>query len=795
MTTRDRKRNVNDLGRGGNARWFLLATGTTLLAMAVWGGVDASRRAEAHERDQGLLQQVAIQSQLIEEYFDRATTVMKLSVENEVFHDFGVIPGSVEDKLASADSLLAGVNDALTNIEELYPNQTVNEVCLIDGSGAEYARSVRSHLAHPDELSQDESANLFFNRTLALAPGQVHQGKAYLSPDTNDWVISNSALVPLADGSRNILHFEVTLDSFRGALAESGDHHTMIVDADTAAIILDFDSPLVAGGPLGDPDDTAPPALLQAAATSGLTEFDGRRFAFQRIQVAPDNDNNWFIVTDAPITQGLWRHFSGEVRSLVLTGLLVLGYAVYVWRRHNVQLATAAVTDDLTGLPNRRLLHDRIGAGIRGRSQSAVLLIDLNHFKDVNDTLGHQKGDQLLMHISSRLRGAVSGADTVARLGGDEFCVFLSSITSVDDAIAAARRLLSVIEAPFTLDSMTARIGGSIGIACFPADGDTTELLLQHADVAMYCAKRRHEGFAIYRAENDRHTERRLRLAGELGAAIENGDLVVHYQPKIDLASGDVAGVEALVRWRHPSFGLIPPDEFISIAEDTGLINALTMNVLDQTLERCRRWKEQGVEQYVAINLSARSLLDTGLPDAVADRLRRWGIDGTSITFEITESAIIDDHETAAAICHGLSRLGIRLSIDDFGTGYFSMSGLRNLPIDEIKIDRAFVSSMTSEEKDAFIVHSTITLGKSLGLRVVAEGVEDEATLAELRALGCDFAQGFLMSRPMEGDQLVPWIRTWRRSRLVAGTSLTSELEAPPLVLAAPAQGDMHGSR
>jgi predicted signal transduction protein with EAL and GGDEF domain len=312
---------------------------------------------------------------------------------------------------------------------------------------------------------------------------------------------------------------------------------------------------------------------------------------------------------------------------------------------------------------------------------------------------------------------------------------------------------------------MTIQIGASIGIATFPADGVDADTLIQHADVAMYQAKQRHCGFVVYQAVNDRHTERRLLLATELSAAIAGGQLVVHYQPKIDLGTGEMSGVEALVRWRHPTLGLIPPDEFVSVAEETGVIRALTMNVLDQALARGREWLDDGLDQQISVNLSARSLVDVGLPAAVAELLDKWSMPAGSLTLEITETAIIEDQEIAAGILGELHDLGIRLSIDDFGTGYFSLSGLRSLPIDEIKIDRGFVSAMSSEEKDAFIVRSTITLGKNLGFRVVAEGVEDRETFEELRALGCDDAQGFLMSRPLPPEELLAWLHDWRSRR------------------------------
>ena len=746
-------------------RWLLLAAGAGLLAMSAGFSVKLNRSALRASRERALSQQVAIQSQLLQEYFDQARTVMLLSAANPAFRDFYEAPGTREDKIAAGGPLLDDVNAALADIESLYP-RALSEVCFIHSSGAENARIVGSHLADPAELSIDESSSAFFATTQALKPGLVYQAAPYLSPDTNQWVISNSTPLGLADGTQAVLHFEVSLDSFREALNGSSANHTMIVNADSGDIVLDLDHPLVPGGEIGDPEDRPVPELARVEGPSGLMSVDGKRIAYQQVAVRSGNANHWLVVTESAVTDGWWQQVGIAPALMLASALFVLVFALLGWRSHNRRLSSAAVTDDLTGLPNRALLYDRINQGLRlarrNGTETAVLLIDLDRFKEVNDTLGHHKGDLLLIEVGVRLRSVLRDCDTVARLGGDEFAVFLPGLSAAAQAGITADRLLQAMTTPFSIDDMSVHIGGSIGIACSPNDGDNADTLLQHADVAMYHAKRGHLGSAYYHTEKDRNTERRLLLAGALDAAIANKQLVVNYQPKVDLATGAMAGVEALVRWQHPELGLIAPDEFISIAEDTGLIKALTMNVLDQALERSRAWKDQGCEQHIAVNLSARSLVDIGLPEAVALLLRRWGVDGSSLTFEITETAMIDDHDTATAIITALHQLGIQLSIDDFGTGYFSLSGLRNLPIDEIKIDRGFVSSMTSEEKDAFIVRSTIALGKNLGLRVVAEGVEDDAALNELRSLGCDHAQGYFMSRPLHGDQVIPWLHTWQ---------------------------------
>jgi diguanylate cyclase (GGDEF)-like protein len=750
-------------------RWLLVVVGLGLLGASVGFGVAGNRDAAKTSRDKTLLAQVSLQSQLLEEYFDRARGFLLVSAQSPAFRDFYRSPASREVTLAAGGPLVDDVTAALSYLESLYPRGVLEEVCFIDRNGAENARVVAARVAQRDELSSSELENLFFAPTLATVPGEVFQAAPYISPDTHQWVISNSTTVQADGVQQAILHFEVGLDSFRFALKNAGPNHTVIVDADTGRIVLDVDDPLRPGGPLGDPADDRFLKLAGTQSTHGLISTSGSRIAYQRVATRATNANHWLVVTETGVAGGISNGFGLGPNLMVLSALFMLVFALSSWRSHTRRLALAAVTDNLTGLPNRVLLHDRITQGIhlasRNGSAAAVLLLDLDRFKEVNDTLGHDKGDLLLIEVADRLRSVVRPCDTVARLGGDEFTVFLPAIGRIDDACVTAGRILRVLSEPCSIEGTSIHLSASIGVASFPSDGDDADLLVQHADVAMYEAKRRHQGFVVYRPDNDGYTARRLRFAAELGVAIDERQLIVHYQPKVDLITGEAAGVEALVRWAHPELGLIPPADFISIAEDTGLIGALTMTVLDQTLERMRLWKDQGREQHVSVNLSARSLVDFDLPQAVAGLLGRHGVDGTSLTFEITETAIIADHDSAVSILTALHRLGIALSIDDFGTGYFSLSELRDLPIDEIKIDRGFVSSMSSEEKDAFIVRSTIALGKNLGLRVVAEGVEDSATLHELRWLGCDIAQGFLMSQPLHGDQVIPWLNTWQEQR------------------------------
>ena len=405
--------------------------------------------------------------------------------------------------------------------------------------------------------------------------------------------------------------------------------------------------------------------------------------------------------------------------------LLALGY-----QRQLIRQAAAshhqALHDPLTGLPNWELFADRVGQAIRSADRQlrpAALLLDLDRFEDVNDTLGHHHGDRLLGEVATRLTGVLRQVDTVARLGGDEFAVLLPEVDAAG-APAVAEKLRVALHQPLTLDGVGIDLDASIGIAVYPDHGGDAAELLQHADVAMYAAKQTHAGFVIYDASVDQHSPRRLALLGGLRRALERDELVLHYQPKADLRSGRVLGVEALVRWQHPEHGLLGPGEFIPLAERTGLIHPLTRWVLDAALRQAGEWRRAGHELSVAVNLSTRSLLDRDFPDQVADRLAAWGVPAGCLMLEVTESAVMADPALALEVLGRLHALGVGLALDDFGTGYSSMAYLKALPVDELKVDRSFVGHMASSNSDAVIVRYTIDLGHNLGLHVVAEGVE-----------------------------------------------------------------------
>ena len=432
-------------------------------------------------------------------------------------------------------------------------------------------------------------------------------------------------------------------------------------------------------------------------------------------------------------------------------------------RRQSESNRRMATHDGLTGLPNRGLLRDRtrqaLAATARSGRHVGLMLLDLDRFKEVNDTLGHHYGDELLRQIGKRLPVALRSADTVGRLGGDEFVVMLPDLADAADLWAAAERISAAFDEPFHLYEVTLDVDTSIGMALSPEHGSSFDELLQRADIAMYAAKRANIGAELYSGDLDTHTPSRLQLLGDLRRAItDEGQLLLHYQPKIDLVSGATVGVEALLRWQHPDHGLLPPAEFIPVAERTGVIRPLTQLVLRLALEQAASWRAAGDNLTVAVNVSPHCLLDPGFAGNVAEALEHAGVPASGLEIEITETAIVTEPERAAEVLRELAELGVTLSIDDFGTGYSSMAYLTRLPVTQLKIDREFVGGMTTDAGAEAIVRSSVQLAHHLGLTVVAEGVETPEVSAELLRVGCESAQGYLFARPMPATELAGWL-------------------------------------
>ncbi|WAH97232.1 putative bifunctional diguanylate cyclase/phosphodiesterase [Arthrobacter sp. MMS18-M83] len=430
--------------------------------------------------------------------------------------------------------------------------------------------------------------------------------------------------------------------------------------------------------------------------------------------------------------------------------------------------------DALTGLPNRTLLFERcrqaLSAAQHAGTTAGLLLIDMDRFKEINDTFGHHYGDELLKQVGARLRSVLTGGDTIARLGGDEFAVLLPDVTDVLAATDVGARLRDALETPFLIDGVALDVEASVGVVLSGEHGTDPTTLLQRADVAMYVAKAQNLGVFAYDADADGHSPAKLALLGDLRRALTANQLVLDYQPKISLGDGEIIGAEALVRWQHPERGLIFPDGFIPLAEHTGLIGPLTGHVLDSALAQARAWMDDGRPLPLSVNLSARSLLDDSLPEHVADLLALHRVPAEMLELEITESALMAEPARAQRLLETLALMGVRLSIDDFGAGYTSLGQLKNLPVTEIKIDKSFILNMTTQPSDALIVRSVIDLGHSLGLTVLAEGVETAEILSHLMTFDCDVAQGHYFSRPVPAAAFDAW-----RASYSAGTTVSRE--------------------
>lgn len=456
-----------------------------------------------------------------------------------------------------------------------------------------------------------------------------------------------------------------------------------------------------------------------------------------------------------------------QQQPLMLPMLLAPVIAVHNSARLAVAMGRQARHDALTGLANRELFRERSVRALEESQRTdqalAIMMIDLDHFKEINDTLGHQVGDELICEVAHRLEAARPEGATVARLGGDEFAVLLPDIPDLSVAEDVATYLLSVLGKSFTVGGVRLVVQASLGIALCPDHGDDIHTLMRRSDIALYEAKRERARFCAYSNEDeDVHTPQRLTILTDLRSAVEDDQLFLVYQPKIDVASGEVLGVEALVRWNHPTRGVQYPDSFIPLAENTGLIAPITYFVVERALRQVRTWQEVGIDLSVAVNLSVRHLTDMSLPDRIAVALERWGVAPSKLVIEVTENSIMTDPKRASVVLQQLRRIGVDVSIDDYGTGHASLNYLKQFDIDELKIDRSYIMNLDIESSDAIIVASTVELGHNLGLRIVAEGVEDGDTLQWLEGLGCDIAQGYHIGRPMTPQSLVEVIEARR---------------------------------
>jgi diguanylate cyclase (GGDEF)-like protein len=511
------------------------------------------------------------------------------------------------------------------------------------------------------------------------------------------------------------------------------------------------------------------PVLVQASADGRSAQIDGRPVDGIAVPV-PMGDGGTgvlFVTGSLPDIKTFDNDHVRLFHALANHASVSLAKAHLVdeLRQEVADKEHQALHDTLTGLPNRRHFNLLLESELAARPAHAgpggtvaVLLMDLDRFKEVNDALGHDVGDGLLREVSERLRRRLGERGIVARLGGDEFAVLVPGLDSSAAAVALGDELAYVMEEAIPVDHLMLDARASIGIALAPEHGNDATTLIQRADVAMYAAKNARSGRRLYQADDDRNSPRRLALIADLRIAIERREIMVVFQPKLDPRTGIVTGAEALARWHHAGRGFVPPDEFIPLAEHSGLIRPLTLHVLETSLRRCASWRRAGHDVDVAVNLSPNSLLDSGLPDVVAKLLGQAGVPARALTLEITESAIMSDPTGSIATLDRLHALGVKLAIDDFGTGYSSLGRLRQLPIHEVKIDKSFVQRLTIDHRDRAVVRSAIQLGHALDLEVVAEGVEDDATLTHLAREGCNTVQGFFISRPLPAEEFATWL-------------------------------------
>jgi len=644
-------------------------------------------------------------------------------------------------------------SNALRYLEMLYP-AAISEACLIDSAGHELARVVGARVAPPADLSTDETANAFFALTLGRLEGEVFQAPPYVSPDTGEWVISNSTWLRRSDGSRVIVHFELTLASFQPYLHRAAGQHGAVVDARTGEVLLSSDHPLPAVSAGFPVTDWSRRLVAAGGGDAGRLRIDGRAAAAQRIDRAEGGASDWYAVEWSTGRASLVGASAGSVGAVL--GLLLLALALAGFRRDQRLLGAAARLDHLTGLGNRQALEEALDEAVDradpyGQERIAVLMLDLDGFKQVNDSLGHDRGDEVLKEIARRLHANVFEYDTAARVGGDEFAIVLRRLKAADDVAVVAHRLREALVRPIEIDGVPRYIGASIGAALYPDHGRCGLDLLRGADAAMYLAKRGREGVRVYDSGTTAGA-RNLDEAARLLRAVEQEQITLVFQAQHSTATGAVVAYEALARWQPEDGPCVPPDEFVLLAEQTGLIRALTLLTFRRALTQAAAWWAAGQRLPVGVNLSGQVLCDRTLAEEILALLTAHDLPGRALVVEVTETAVISDRSAAVRFLDTLRSAGVGVELDDFGTGYASLAALRSLPLDGIKIDRSIISTCTAGT--AKLLTATVELAHELGLYVVAEGVETGEVLQASRDAGCDRSQGYHLGRPVPADLL-----------------------------------------
>ncbi len=737
--------------------------GLFLIVLSVGTAINR-RNAQAAKIDRRLASTSSARAQAVQNEFEKASTAALLLSRNTAFSEYSEADYLSRIKPLAAQEVERLVRNRIRSestlryLESLFTGR-VGEACLVNGLGRELAKVVSGRVSPPNELSVEGIPTQFLQPALALRSGEVHQSGPSISTDTNIWVVGHSTPLPFLHNSKAVLHFEVSLQSYGERLHSTADESNVkvqLVDRATGAIVVGSDGTLF----------PKPPASKNSERNENLTPYfwltpqehpigvftrGNRRLSVNQIDQGPNNQNNWLVVTSGPY---LGSPFSISAMAglpiwLALSGFAALFGGLLASQIYVGYQQRAANSDALTGLANRRQLTETLISVSPASTVYAAVIVDLDRFKEVNDVYGHDTGDALLVAVSQRLTDHIPTTDLAFRLGGDEFAVILQSQQTEDELITQARALHEQLVRPYLINGLRIDIEASLGVAIGSPESISGAELLLRADQTMYTAKKLHQGIAVFQIGPESRGQQQLVMLGELRRAIEEHQLVVYYQPKISFATGEIHSMEALVRWQHPSRGLLAPGAFIEFAEETSLIHPLTLEVLDLTLRQIRRWNSAGEEVKVAINISTRSLLDDEFIPALLKLLAHHQCQPSVLQFEITESTLMHDPDRALQLLARIHDLGIEISIDDFGTGYSSLAHLIDLKAQELKIDRAFVSRMTTDPASASVVQSIIALGHNLGMRVVAEGVEDHATARDLCLAGCDIGQGYLWSKPV----------------------------------------------
>lgn len=632
---------------------------------------------------------------------------------------------------------------------------------LIDAIGRVYVQVVKGSPVDPGMRRRRASEWALIAPTLRLSPGVARQSKPYYSKQARRWVVATTTVIdPGGDAQPRVL---MTLNdlSFIQPLITVDDSRVLTRVIDSSGVVI-------ANGRSSASDQVAPQAdaeratLLDVRSQTTAQIRNGQAYRAMAVAVSPENDNAWWVVTSmpAPGSGSLLRSGSAATAMAVAT-LLMLVLGLLTLRRHRATLSIANMSDPLTGLLNRSALGERgeevLSNGEREGYQTAVLCLNLANFRDVNDALGHATGDAVMREVSRRLHGAIQAGDLLIRLGGDEFAILLSKVTDRTGALDAARKILATLYPTIFTNGHAVGIHATMGVALAPEDGETVDGLVERAGRAMYAARRSGVELRHFEEAMELQPSDRLDLVADLRTAIETDQLQLDYQPKVNLGTGRIEGVEAFLRWHHPRHGRLYPGAFLALAEETGLIQPITAKTITLALAQTRAWLDEGLELPVSVNLSGRCMQDLSTIDVVARGLTRWQVPPRLLKLEITHSAMASDAATGSAVLRGLDELGIELVVDDYGSGFSSLVNTDAL-IRELKLDGKLLAQAQSGHDGADLVRSAIDLGHQMGLRVVAESVEDPAAVRALVGLGCDMAQGNYFCAPMEATAFRAWL-------------------------------------